>query len=34
MKDTKAIANFFNVILNLVVGLVPVIGIRLHKDGR
>jgi hypothetical protein len=34
MKDTKATANFFNVILIPVVGLVPVIGIHLHKDSR
>lgn len=33
MYDAKAIATLINVILILVVGLVPVIGIRLHKDG-
>lgn len=30
MNDAKAITNLINVILILVVGLVPVIGIRLH----
>ena len=30
MYDAKAITNLINVILILVVGLVPVIGIRLH----
>ncbi|VFQ45519.1 hypothetical protein MSL71_31770 [Desulfoluna butyratoxydans] len=31
MYDAKAITNLIIVILILVVGIVPVIGIRLHK---
>ena len=31
MIDTKAITNLINVILIPVAGLVPVIGIRLHR---